>query len=458
LCSHLIEGKTVKSTQIGPFASLKNLKFSFLENLQSIDTSFVNILSKNEFNKNIKIDSTIYTPKNLNINTSIIKNIFLENVNSNSVTRNSPQLKLWRISYDPLPDAAISFLKTEPNLASNEIKQGEKVKIHYDVTNVNYVAMDSILVKYTYVTNENQSTVAYKKIGKLSPGQKISDIIEFTIGAGNLSDVRMIIEINPDNQQAELHQFNNTLTKQFGVQRDNTNPLLDIYFDGVRIMDGDIVSPKPEILITLEDDNTFLPVTDPNLFEIKLDTGRNQVLTIPVSSPQIKFTPAGGSNKTAKIQYYPTLKEGEYKLIIQAKDASGNKSGINPRSVNFRVIEKQSISNVLNYPNPFSTSTQFVFTLTGAEVPDIMSISIMTLSGKVVREITKEELGALRIGLNRTEYRWDGTDEYGSKLGNGVYLYKVNTRKKDKSAYEQFGQNETDKYFKEGFGKMVILR
>jgi hypothetical protein len=216
--------------------------------------------------------------------------------------------------------------------------------------------------------------------------------------------------------------------------------------------------PNRKFLVTLEDDNTFLPVTDPNLFEIKLDTGRNQVLTIPLNSPQIKFTPAGGNNTTAKIQYYPTLKEGEYKLIVQARDASGNKSGVNPRSVNFRVIEKQSVSNVLNYPNPFSTSTQFVFTLTGAEVPEIMSISIMTLSGKVVREITKEELGPLRIGLNRTEYRWDGTDEYGSKLGNGVYLYKVNTRKKDKSAYDQFSQDETDKYFKEGFGKMVILR
>jgi hypothetical protein len=435
--------------------SFSNLQFKISTLNQNIATS--NILIKEKQNNGLFLsrDSTKISPTSLS---KFNENISFSFVNFNKDTRISNQLDFWRVSYNPLPDAAISFVKTEPNLSSNEIKQGEKIKIFYDVTNVNYVAMDSIQVKYSYITGENQSITAYKKIGKLGIGQKISDFIEFTIGAGNLTDVRMIIEINPDNHQPELNLFNNTLTKQFGVQRDQTNPLLDIYFDGVRIMDGDIVSPKPEILITLEDDNTFLPVTDPNLFEIKLDTGRNQVLTIPVSSPQIKFTPAGGNNKTAKIQYYPTLKEGEYKLVVQAKDASGNKSGVNPRSVNFKVIEKQSISNVLNYPNPFSTSTQFVFTLTGAEVPEIMSISIMTLSGKVVRDITKEELGPLRIGLNRTEYRWDGTDEYGSKLGNGVYLYKVNTRKKDKSTYDQFGQNETDKYFKEGFGKMVILR
>ncbi|MBL0024723.1 MAG: hypothetical protein IPO98_06720 [Saprospiraceae bacterium] len=318
--------------------------------------------------------------------------------------------------------------------------------------------MDSILVKYTYIGSDNHANVNYKKLGKLLSGQKISDMIEFNIGAGNITDVRLIIEINPDNNQPELNLFNNTLTVQFGVKRDQTNPLLDILFDGIHIMDGDIVSPKPEILITLEDDNKLLPVTDPNLFEMKLDTGRNQIMEIPMTSPQIKFTPAGNGNTTAKIQYYPNLKEGDYKLIVQAKDASGNKSGVNPRSVNFKVIERQSISNVLNYQNPFSTSTQFVFTLTGEEVPEIMSISIMTVSGKVVREITKEELGPLHIGLNRSEYKWDGTDDYGSKLANGVYLYKVNTRKKDKSLYDQFSLEKTDSYFTKGFGKLVILR
>jgi len=55
-------------------------------------------------------------------------------------------------------------------------------------------------------------------------------------------------------------------------------------------------------------------------------------------------------------------------------------------------------------------------------VPDDISISILTVSGKVVKEISKEELGPLRIGLNRTDYKWNGTDDYGEKLANGVYL------------------------------------
>ncbi|MBK9736663.1 MAG: T9SS type A sorting domain-containing protein [Saprospiraceae bacterium] len=189
-----------------------------------------------------------------------------------------------------------------------------------------------------------------------------------------------------------------------------------------------------------------------------MDTGRNSIVTIPMNSPQIKFIPSGGSEKYAQLLYHPELKTGDYKLFIQASDAAGNKSGTNARIINFRVVEEESITNVLNYPNPFSTSTQFVFTLTGTEAPDVMSISIMTMSGKVVREITKEEIGPLRIGINRTEFKWDGTDEYGSKLGNGVYLYKVNLRNAKGDIYKTQSTNKTDVFFKEGIGKMVILR
>ena len=46
---------------------------------------------------------------------------------------------------------------------------------------------------------------------------------------------------------------------------------------------------------------------------------------------------------------------------------------------------------MINYPNPFSTSTRFVFTLTGSEVPDNMMIQIMTITGKVIREITNAD-------------------------------------------------------------------
>jgi len=63
------------------------------------------------------------------------------------------------------------------------------------------------------------------------------------------------------------------------------------------------------------------------------------------------------------------------------------------------------------------------------------------------------------VGRNITEYKWDGTDMYGAKLANGVYLYRVLTNLNGKSLekYKADG-DDTDKYFNKGYGKMVIIR
>ena len=128
-------------------------------------------------------------------------------------------------------------------------------------------------------------------------------------------------------------------------------------------------------------------------------------------------------------------------------------------TITFRVISKPMISNLLNYPNPFTTSTAFVFTITGSDIPDNMKIQILTVTGKVVKEITKQELGPLHIGRNITEYKWDGTDQFGQRLGNGVYLYRFVTTLNGKKM-DKFTDNgdTTDKFFTRGYGKMYLMR
>jgi flagellar hook assembly protein FlgD len=95
------------------------------------------------------------------------------------------------------------------------------------------------------------------------------------------------------------------------------------------------------------------------------------------------------------------------------------------------VINKSAITQVINYPNPFTTKTRFVFTLTGARIPDVFTIRIYTVSGKIVKEIHKEELGNIHIGNNITDYYWDGTDNFGDRLANGVYFYQVTVKFND---------------------------
>ena len=99
---------------------------------------------------------------------------------------------------------------------------------------------------------------------------------------------------------------------------------------------------------------------------------------------------------------------------------------------------------------------QFVFTLTGSEIPENINIRIMTVTGKVVREIDNEELGEIHIGNNRSSFYWDGTDQFGDRLANGVYLYQVKVRNNGKDI--KLRNTAADSSFKNGIGKIYLAR
>jgi hypothetical protein len=239
------------------------------------------------------------------------------------------------------------------------------------------------------------------------------------------------------------------------------NPLLDITFDGVHILNKDIISSRPLIHVELKDESRFMALKDTSLVNVQVRFPDQTIHTYHFGDT-MRFTPANlnTGNNTASIDLKPYFPDdGEYELMVSGRDEAGNKAGNLDYRVVFNVINKPMISNLLNYPNPFTSSTAFVFTLTGSEIPQQLRIQILTVTGKVVREISKNELGPLHIGRNITEFKWDGTDMYGQRLGNGVYLYRVltnlNGQRLDK--YKQQDDN-TDQYFNRGYGKMYLMR
>jgi flagellar hook assembly protein FlgD len=80
----------------------------------------------------------------------------------------------------------------------------------------------------------------------------------------------------------------------------------------------------------------------------------------------------------------------------------------------------------------------------------------MTITGKVVREIDESEFGPINIGRNISQFAWDGKDEFGDQLANGVYLYRV----KAKIAGQDIKRLESgaDAFINKGIGKMYLLR
>lgn len=94
--------------------------------------------------------------------------------------------------------------------------------------------------------------------------------------------------------------------------------------------------------------------------------------------------------------------------------------------------------------------------MTGSEVPDELMIQIMTVTGRVVKTITQDELGFIRIGRNVTDYAWNGRDDFGDQLANGVYLYKFTARINGESIDHR--SSGADQHFKKNWGKMYLMR
>ncbi|MFT3680353.1 MAG: C25 family cysteine peptidase [Ferruginibacter sp.] len=368
------------------------------------------------------------------------------------------QLQYWRVNADYLPEGAVA-----PNILfdiKDSVEQGAGIKVLLAFKNIGSVAFDSIKVKYVITNKNNVSETFYlPKFHPVAPGDTVT--INFTIDTKNYAGVNTLnIVVNPDNDQPEQYLGNNFIFKDFNVIYDNTRPSLDVTFDGTHILNKDIVSAKPHIIIKLKDENLFVALTDSSLVKVSVKRLSDGSI-VNFDNNNIIFTKADLSTgeNTATIDFRPSFEDGDYELIVTGKDAVGNKAGNIEYRVGFTVINKPMISNMLNYPNPFTTSTAFVFTVTGSEVPQNLRIQIMTITGKIVREITKAELGTIRIGRNITDFKWDGTDMYGQKLANGVYLYRVITNLNGKSLDKyKSSADDTDKYFKAGYGKMYLMR
>ncbi len=395
------------------------------------------------------------------INANIYPKLKIRLISGDSVKVTPHQLRYITLNADLLPEGAIA-----PSVAytmKDTIEAGEQIDFSVAFKNVSNVKFDtSMKINLRIRNSSNVDNIISIPRGKvLIAGDTLK--ASYKIPTENyLGNNTLFIEFNPNNDQREQYLSNNFLFKNFFVKDDKVNPMLDVTFDGVHILNNDIVSAKPDILIKLNDDSKYLGLTDNSLLTVKLKHKNEPAVTYNFNTDTLRFIPANiatGEN-TAKINFKPyLLRDGDYELIVTGKDRSGNKAGAIDYHIAFNVLNKPMISQMLNYPNPFTTSTAFVFTLTGSQVPQNIRIQVLTITGKVVREITKDELGPLHIGRNITEFKWDGTDMYGQALANGVYIYRVITNLNGNTLdkYKTKG-DDTDKYFDKGYGKMYLMR
>lgn len=455
----------MNSVVIGPAKSWTKLLWQLKsrDNHLDYDSNYVTVygLSGPDF----ATETLLFTTRNQDTSISGIdagtySKLRMEWYTKDSTLSTPSDLHYWRILYQPLPEAALNQLVAIE--FKDSIQQGEQLSLKLGIENISHLPMDSMLVRYKLIDANNVThTIGSAKYKPLAAGDTLVAHFQYNPSAYMGKNV-LFVEANPDHDQPEEYHPNNLGYLPFFAQSDKLNPVMDVTFDGVHILNNDIVSAKPLIRILLKDENKHNLINDTALIQLSLkDTSNGTFVNIPFDGTVCKFIPAEANGKNeAYIEYRPTLEDNNYTLQVAAKDKAGNLVGAtgNKYEIGFVVYNKPTITNVLNYPNPFSTSTQFVFTMTGSEIPSQFKIQVISVTGKVVKEITKAELGNLHIGRNITEYRWDGRDQYGQLLGNGVYLYRVITSNNQGEQIEINKNNAVDKYFRNGYGKLYIMR
>jgi len=464
----------VKSPVIGPAKKWGSLhwKQNSVEAVSS-DTVYLELIgikwdgSQDTIIKSIPPDSADIVMLNNRMDAKVYPYCQMKVYMKDDLNRTPSQMDYWQIYYDEAPELALAP-KINLSFHADTIMQGDSVRMKIAYANISDVDADSLLVNY-WISDIKQNIfpIPEKRLSKVLKNGFIVDTI--VVNSTNLyGQCYLHIDINAFNMQKghydqlEQTHINNTADYPFYVKRDETNPLLDVTFDGVHILDGDIVSAKPEILISLRDDSKLRAIEDTSSFKVFIKS-ENDVDYKYISfkdADVLEFIPADLPDNTGQVIYRPKFADdGEYELMVQARDASNNQSGehnLDNFYIKFSIINKSTITEVMNWPNPFSTKTHFVFTLTGSQLPDYFKIQIMTITGKVVREIDMDELGPLHIGRNITEYAWDGHDDFGDQLANGVYLYRVVTKLNGEDI--ELNQTKASEYFTKSFGKMYLMR
>ncbi len=453
---------SMTSVLIGPSLAWGKLIFE-TDPLSINDEIGVDIIGKDFAGNETVLSTSIQTKETpLDwINPSSYPFISLRYNVADTVDKTPVKLKKWIVNHTLAPEGVLAFVGNDAaNSLQVELQEGDSIYSEFAFINITDKSFTGQLpVEYT-IFNESQR-VTVSKTFLIDPPLP-NDTVKFKIPVGTKGLIgvnNLSVFVNNFGQAEQIYVNNNiSLANYITVVKDETNPLLDISFDGRYIYDGEIVSANPTVLIKILDANPLILKTDTtgiNIFITPPCEGCGKI-RVPLSGNEVEYEVAS-EEKPFEINYQPQkLENGMYELSVQVEDASGNLAGLEPYIVNFEVINESTVTNFYPYPNPFSTSVRFVFTLTGAEIPDGIMIRILTVTGRVVRTITQDEIGSVHIGNNLTEYAWDGRDEFGDQLANGVYLYKVSLEINGEKI--DLRSSAGDKGFKNGYGKMYLLR
>jgi hypothetical protein len=339
---------------------------------------------------------------------------------STSDPSRTPFLQSVSLTMAPPPDLAIS----QQTIGSPESGGGVgDMGLPVTIYNIGYRDADSARVSVSVVNAGSgpDQVLASGTVGRLPMDSSRNVVLEFST-AGLNGQKTLEIRVAPPSGARDMIAENNSahITLNFTSVKEPLEATLQLFADGIQLMDGDYVASRPKLSARLA-----------NLSGVTSGTARLAVFVDnALLSPTYKNSGGVASSISGVLEdgadFVPQLPDGTHQLTLRLYRWNGP-AGTDSieRQITVNVQSDVRILRVFNYPNPFQRETEFTFVLTGADSPDEVHIRIFTVAGRKIREITVPR-SLLQVGFNRVQ--WDGRDDAGDTIANGYYFYQIQVR------------------------------
>jgi len=206
---------------------------------------------------------------------------------------------------------------------------------------------------------------------------------------------------------------------------DRENPVIELYLNDENFVNGGITNPNPVLLAKISD-NYGINTTG-NGIGHDLTGVLDHAMGSKIILNDYYQTEKDSFNRGIVRYQLQDLAPGEHTITVRAWDVNNNSS---EQELTFKVVseDKFQLSHVLNYPNPFTTHTDFFFEHNQPGGTFDIQVQIYTISGKLVKTLSDTQF---MEGNRCRAISWDGLDDFGDKLAKGTYLYRVRVKNED---------------------------
>jgi hypothetical protein len=213
---------------------------------------------------------------------------------------------------------------------------------------------------------------------------------------------------------------------------DTSGPEIELFMNDHNFVSGGITNQNPRLLARLTDSSGINTLGSGIGHDITLAMNRDPSNLLVLNEYYVADT---DSYQSGSIEYpFSDLKEGNHNLKLKAWDVHNNSS---EAFLEFTVSQSATLAlnHVFNYPNPFTHDTEFHFEHNHPESGLEVLIQIFTISGKLVKSI-KTYINT--AGFKPDPIPWDGLDQYGDRIGRGVYIYRIRLRTENGEIAEKY--------------------